>query len=202
MRRAGGAPTAAQQQRTCPPQQGTRARALVSKLPGGGHGSPLPYPCLKNPTERSLAGYRPWGHRARHSLGTTPHHQAGKAPWQTEPRERRVGGRAGGQGAPWQTEPRELERRAGRGRRYLCSSPSAAGRRDGNCQDGLKHRGRHAACPLPASQGFPNAAPRQNSLLAGEDTDCQAGPTELGFPEGGPRPMYSKRYCVWHQIRQ
>ena len=32
------------------------------RSPGGGHGSPLQYSCLKNPHgHRSLAGYSPWG---------------------------------------------------------------------------------------------------------------------------------------------
>ena len=29
--------------------------------PGGRHGNPLQYPCLENPTDRSLVGYSPWG---------------------------------------------------------------------------------------------------------------------------------------------
>ena len=32
--------------------------------PGGGHGNPLQYSYLENPHgQRSLAGYRPWGHK-------------------------------------------------------------------------------------------------------------------------------------------
>ena len=31
--------------------------------PGGGHGNPLQYSCLKNHMERSLVGYSPWGHK-------------------------------------------------------------------------------------------------------------------------------------------
>ena len=31
---------------------------------GGGHGNPLQYSCLENPHgQRSLADYRPWGHK-------------------------------------------------------------------------------------------------------------------------------------------
>ena len=33
------------------------------RSPGGGHGKPLQYSCLKNPHgQRSLEGYSPWGH--------------------------------------------------------------------------------------------------------------------------------------------
>ena len=36
----------------------------LGRSPGGGHGNPLQYSCLKNPHgQRSLAGYRPWGHK-------------------------------------------------------------------------------------------------------------------------------------------
>ena len=30
---------------------------------GGGYGKSLQYSCLKNPVDRSLAGYRTWSHR-------------------------------------------------------------------------------------------------------------------------------------------
>ena len=34
------------------------------RSPGGGHGNPLQYSCLKNPHGQSrLAGYSPWGHK-------------------------------------------------------------------------------------------------------------------------------------------
>ena len=34
----------------------------LGRSPGGGHGNPLQYSCLKNPHEqRCLAGYSPWG---------------------------------------------------------------------------------------------------------------------------------------------
>ena len=33
------------------------------RSPGGGNGNPLQYSCLENPTDRSLAGYSPWGHK-------------------------------------------------------------------------------------------------------------------------------------------
>ena len=40
---------------------------LISELgraPGGGHGNPLQYFCLKNPRgQRSLEGCNPWGHK-------------------------------------------------------------------------------------------------------------------------------------------
>ena len=36
----------------------------LGRSPGGGHGNPLQYSCLKNPHgQRSLAGYKPWGHK-------------------------------------------------------------------------------------------------------------------------------------------
>ena len=36
----------------------------LRRSPGGGHGNPLQYSCLKNPHgQRSLAGCSPWGHR-------------------------------------------------------------------------------------------------------------------------------------------
>ena len=36
----------------------------LGRSPGGGHGNPLQYSCLENPHgQRSLAGYRPWGHK-------------------------------------------------------------------------------------------------------------------------------------------
>ena len=38
---------------------------------GGGHGNPLQYSCLANPHEqRTLVGYRPWGHRVGHNWAT------------------------------------------------------------------------------------------------------------------------------------
>ena len=34
------------------------------RFPGGGHGNPLPYSCMRNPHgHRSLAGYSPWCHK-------------------------------------------------------------------------------------------------------------------------------------------
>ena len=36
----------------------------LRRSPGGEHGNPLQYSCLKNPHgQRSLAGYSPWGHK-------------------------------------------------------------------------------------------------------------------------------------------
>ena len=36
----------------------------LGRSPRRGHGNPLQYSCLENPHEqRSLAGYRPWGHK-------------------------------------------------------------------------------------------------------------------------------------------
>ena len=52
-----------------PAVQETWVQSLGSSLgwedpPGGGHGNPLQYSCLKNPHgQRSLAGYSPWGLR-------------------------------------------------------------------------------------------------------------------------------------------
>ena len=43
----------------------------LGKSPGGGNGNPLHYSCLKNPMERSLEGYHPWGHRVSHDLMIT-----------------------------------------------------------------------------------------------------------------------------------
>ena len=41
----------------------------LGRFPGGGHGNPLQYSCLKNPHGwRSMASYRPWGHK---ESGTT-----------------------------------------------------------------------------------------------------------------------------------
>ena len=38
------------------------------RSPGERNGNPLQYSCLKNPYgQRSLVGYRPWGHRVRHN---------------------------------------------------------------------------------------------------------------------------------------
>ena len=33
------------------------------RFPGGGHGNPLQYSCLENSTDRSSAGYSPWGRK-------------------------------------------------------------------------------------------------------------------------------------------
>ena len=34
------------------------------RAPGGGHGNPLQYSCLKNPHgQKSLPDYSPWGHK-------------------------------------------------------------------------------------------------------------------------------------------
>ena len=52
-----------------PAVQETWVRSLGSSVgwedpPGGGHGNPLQYSCLKNPHgQRSLASYSPWGVR-------------------------------------------------------------------------------------------------------------------------------------------
>ena len=36
----------------------------LGRSPGGEHGNPLEYSCLKNREgQRSLAGYSPWGHK-------------------------------------------------------------------------------------------------------------------------------------------
>ena len=36
----------------------------LGRSPGGGHGNPLQYSCLKNPHEqRSLVGYSPWSRK-------------------------------------------------------------------------------------------------------------------------------------------
>ena len=41
----------------------------VRKIPGGGHGNPLQYSCLENPTDRgALAGYSP---QSRKEVDTT-----------------------------------------------------------------------------------------------------------------------------------
>ena len=36
----------------------------LGRYPGEGHGNPLQYFCLENPSgQRSLVGYSPWGHK-------------------------------------------------------------------------------------------------------------------------------------------
>ena len=36
----------------------------LGRFPGGGHDNPLQHSCLENPHgQRSLVGYRPWGHK-------------------------------------------------------------------------------------------------------------------------------------------
>ena len=36
----------------------------LGRYPGGGHGNPLQYSCVENPSgQRSLVGYSPWGHK-------------------------------------------------------------------------------------------------------------------------------------------
>ena len=43
----------------------------LGRCPGGEHGNPLQYSCLKNPHGwRSLAGYSPWGFRVGHDCVT------------------------------------------------------------------------------------------------------------------------------------
>ena len=42
----------------------------LRRSPGGGHGNPLQYSCLKNPHEqKSLAGYSPWGCKESDTTG-------------------------------------------------------------------------------------------------------------------------------------
>ena len=49
----------------------------LGRSPGGGHGSPLQYSCLKNlHGQRRLAGYSPWGHKGSdmtERLSPAPH---------------------------------------------------------------------------------------------------------------------------------
>ena len=53
------------------------------RSPGGGHGNPLQYSCLKNPHGQwSLAGYSPLGHKesdVTERLSTAPHRKTGMA---------------------------------------------------------------------------------------------------------------------------
>ena len=43
----------------------------LGRSPGGGHGTPLQYPCLENPHgQRSLVGFSLWGHRVGYDWGT------------------------------------------------------------------------------------------------------------------------------------
>ena len=42
----------------------------VGKTSGEGNGNPLQYSCLRNPMDRSLVGYSPWGSQKRHNLAT------------------------------------------------------------------------------------------------------------------------------------
>ena len=55
----------------------------LERSPGEGNGNPLRSSCLENSTERSLAGYSPWGRkRVGHDLGTKQQQKerlAGKA---------------------------------------------------------------------------------------------------------------------------
>ena len=52
-----------------------RDAGLIPRLgrsPGGGHGSPLQYSCLENPTgQRSLVNYSPWGHKGSDTTEAT-----------------------------------------------------------------------------------------------------------------------------------
>ena len=42
----------------------------LGRSPGGGHGNPLQYSCLKNPRgQRSLVGYSPCGHKESDTTG-------------------------------------------------------------------------------------------------------------------------------------
>ena len=46
------------------------------RSPGEGNGNPLQLSCLGNPIDRSLVGYRPWGHKkVRHNLVTKQQHR-------------------------------------------------------------------------------------------------------------------------------
>ena len=46
--------------------------AGLGRSPGGGHGNPLQDCCLENPRgQRSLVGYRPWGHKKADVIETT-----------------------------------------------------------------------------------------------------------------------------------
>ena len=46
----------------------------LGKSPGGGHGNPLQYSCLKNPHgQRTLEGYSPWGHSELDTTKVTEH---------------------------------------------------------------------------------------------------------------------------------
>ena len=46
----------------------------LGKSPGGGHGNPLKYSCLKNPHgQRTLEGYSPWGHSESDTTKVTEH---------------------------------------------------------------------------------------------------------------------------------
>ena len=43
------------------------------RSPGEGQGNPFPYSCLENPTDRSLAGYGPWGCKESDTTEATQH---------------------------------------------------------------------------------------------------------------------------------
>ena len=46
------------------------------RSPGGGHGNPLQYPCLENPTDRGAGGLQPVGSQSRTRLKQlSPHAQ-------------------------------------------------------------------------------------------------------------------------------
>ena len=45
---------------------------VSGRSPGGGHSSPLQYPCLENPTDRG-AWWGPWGHKELDTTEVTYH---------------------------------------------------------------------------------------------------------------------------------
>ena len=47
-----------------PAMRKTYVQSGLRRFLGGGYGNPLQYSCLENPHgQRSLVGYRPWGHK-------------------------------------------------------------------------------------------------------------------------------------------
>ena len=59
----------------------------LGRSPGGGHGSPLQYPCLENPMDRGgwQATYSPQGHKESDTTEETSHTRSVPAQTQPEP---------------------------------------------------------------------------------------------------------------------
>lgn len=117
------------------------------------------------------------------------------APQQTEP-QRGGGGRGGGgQGHPCLNRTLGSGGGAGAGRGGCCSMSQAAGGEAETAKDGLKHRGRHAACPLP-SQGFKRSASEQPCMQGRDLRRRRAGVLNWGFLKGAAGLCIQEIQCV------